>query len=458
MQLAQLLLNPLGKINRTQFLVTGLLLTALKLALDYIVTTVGFHQIWNPIEYIWSKSPLMVFSERNAHTYFFTMLLIAVPFAWIGVCLCCKRLRSANAPIWLVLFFFVPIAKWFLFANLVALPEKIRAPRPLPPLPPGSFRAWIGATAIRSAAFAVIATAAIGTLFAVFSIHVLRRYGSTLFVGVPFYLGIFSTLIHEAARRRTLQESMVASLLSLMLVGALLLTFAIEGVICLAMAAPIAIVENILGALIGHALVSQRWRENIHLGAFTALVFPILFASESQNPVVIRSVTTEIVVSANCESVWHEVIAFSEIPPPRELIFRAGIAYPIRAHLDGSGVGTTRHCIFSTGEFVEPITIWKEPTQLGFAVSAQPDAMTELSPYGKIDTPHLHGYFESQRGEFRLAPMPDGRTRLMGTTWYINRLTPAKYWNLWSDYIIHSIHRRVLEHIKNEAERNRTAL
>jgi hypothetical protein len=29
---------------------------------------------------------------------------------------------------------------------------------------------------------------------------------------------------------------------------------------------------------------------------------------------------------------------------------------------------------------------------------------------------------------------------------------PAPYWNVWSDYIIHRIHRRVLEHIKKLAE------
>jgi hypothetical protein len=29
---------------------------------------------------------------------------------------------------------------------------------------------------------------------------------------------------------------------------------------------------------------------------------------------------------------------------------------------------------------------------------------------------------------------------------------PASYWHLWSDYIIHRIHSRVLEHIRTEAE------
>jgi hypothetical protein len=92
---------------------------------------------------------------------------------------------------------------------------------------------------------------------------------------------------------------------------------------------------------------------------------------------------------------------------------------------------------------------------LAFDVSAQPDPLTELSPYGRIDVPHLHGYFISQRGEFRLTELPGGRTLLAGTTWYVNRIEPSGYWRLWSDYLIHTIHRRVLEHIKTDAEGDR---
>jgi hypothetical protein len=74
--------------------------------------------------------------------------------------------------------------------------------------------------------------------------------------------------------------------------------------------------------------------------------------------------------------------------------------------------------------------------------------MRELSPYGAIDAPHLHGYLVSQRGQFELQPLSGGRTRLIGTTWYQHHLWPAQYWRLWSDAIIHRIHLRVLRHIK----------
>jgi hypothetical protein len=78
--------------------------------------------------------------------------------------------------------------------------------------------------------------------------------------------------------------------------------------------------------------------------------------------------------------------------------------------------------------------------------------MNELTFYHHLDPPHLHGYLVSKEGQFQLTTLPDGSTRLEGTTWYQHHLRPARYWQLWSDYIIHRIHLRVLEHIKRLAE------
>jgi hypothetical protein len=163
-------------------------------------------------------------------------------------------------------------------------------------------------------------------------------------------------------------------------------------------------------------------------------------------------VRTAIVVNAPPEKVWNQVVAFAEIPPPKELLFRAGIAYPIRAEISGHGVGAVRHCIFSTGPFAEPIEVWDEPRLLKFGVTANPAPLNELSPYGNIQPPHLHGYFVSKQGQFLLTALPGGRTRLEGATWYQHTMWPAAYWHLWSDYIIHRIHLRVLEHIRTQAE------
>ena len=78
--------------------------------------------------------------------------------------------------------------------------------------------------------------------------------------------------------------------------------------------------------------------------------------------------------------------------------------------------------------------------------------MNELSPYPSLHPPHLDGFFRSRHGQFLLTALPDGRTQLDGTTWYDQNLWPNRYWRVWSDYLVHRIHLRVLEHIKAEAE------
>ena len=77
--------------------------------------------------------------------------------------------------------------------------------------------------------------------------------------------------------------------------------------------------------------------------------------------------------------------------------------------------------------------------------------MKELSFYD-INAPHLHHYFVSKQGQFKLTKLENGKTLLEGTTWYYHDIRPVFYWRLWSEYIIHKIHLRVLTHIKETTE------
>ena len=76
--------------------------------------------------------------------------------------------------------------------------------------------------------------------------------------------------------------------------------------------------------------------------------------------------------------------------------------------------------------------------------------MIETSPYEHLHAAHLD-YLRSQRGQFRLFEM-NGKTIVEGTTFYTHDIAPDIYWKLFSDEIIHQIHMRVLNHIKQVAE------
>jgi len=79
--------------------------------------------------------------------------------------------------------------------------------------------------------------------------------------------------------------------------------------------------------------------------------------------------------------------------------------------------------------------------------------MKETSPYKNIHVRHLEDQdFQPERADFVLVRLPNGGTRLEGTTTYTNKMWPGLYWRMWTDSIIHSIHNRVFNHVKTLAE------
>ena len=121
-----------------------------------------------------------------------------------------------------------------------------------------------------------------------------------------------------------------------------------------------------------------------------------------------------------------------------------------------------RHVVLDEDERQRPRESCEELTQSGaldgrepgrrlvFDVTRQPPPLREWSPYANVVPPHLDGYFLARRGEFRLVRLTGNRTRLEGSTWYELRIEPVVYWSVFADLIVGRIHRRVLEHIRNE--------
>jgi hypothetical protein len=182
------------------------------------------------------------------------------------------------------------------------------------------------------------------------------------------------------------------------------------------------------------------------------LLVPVSLLWDTTARPAVFEVKTAIEIAASPEQVWTQVIAFPALPEPHEWYFRAGLAYPQRARIEGMGIGAVRYCEFSTGPFVEPIEVWDEPRLLRFRVTDNPPPLREWSPFGELNPKHLHGYLVSKRGQFRLTRLANNHTLLEGTTWYQHGLWPAQYWRWWSDAIIHRIHLRVLNHIRALAE------
>jgi hypothetical protein len=307
---------------------------------------------------------------------------------------------------------------------------------------------------INSRWFATIVPAVLGFGLAALCVRSFRFYGWSLFLGLPIAVCFLSAFCTSLRREVSFGSAYWCSVASLLLLGCLILLFALDGLICLLMAFPLAMGLGLIGVYFGRQMGSSCGGVGTStLPLLLVLLFPGLVAFDRTTAPTppLRTVTTSIVIHAPIERVWQTVIAFPEITEPLDGIFRFGIAYPIKARIEGSGIGAIRYCVFSTGSFVEPITAWQQPTLLAFDVSSSPPPMKELSLYENIEAPHLHGHMTSHHGQFRLVQQDD-HVVLEGSTWFTHSLSPQWYWGPISDYMIHRIHERVLKQIKHTAE------
>jgi len=449
-----------GRIGPADFFGWGFALAAVKYILDALMASVFFHRTWLPTAYFSMRemSSLLDVEANELRLMLILILFFSLPFAWAGVMLCVQRLRDAGYPTWIAALFFVPPLNLLLFVVLCLLPSREPGEVPMDAGTPEArrFGKLITSTRLGAAALAVPATAVFALVVTAVGATAMADYEGTLFIALPFCQGLIATLIYNYHAPRTLRGSIAVAELSMLVVGAILLVVAIEGVICLIMAAPIWSICVAVGACFGHVLMLTPVRGQDAVPVIWAVLIsmPAMLACDAVGdaPAPVRSVTTRVIVDAPAERVWEYVTAFPPLPEPTDWFFRAGVAYPVRARIEGRWAGGIRYCEFSTGAFVEPITTWDRPRLLAFDVTENPQPMRELSPYDEIHPPHLSGFMVSHRGEFRLTALPDGRTQVDGTTWYSNAMWPQTYWRGWSDAIVHRIHRRVLDHIKRLAE------
>ncbi|MBM65688.1 MAG: hypothetical protein CMH55_05580 [Myxococcales bacterium] len=372
--------------------------------------------------------------------------LLALPFIWIGASMSMRRARDAGWSPWIGLLFFLPLIHALVILALCLAPTRVESDDA------GREGAERVSATLGMALQGIAAAAVLGVLAMIVSVFGFGEYGSGLFVGAPFVMGVVAAYLAQRGREPSRRRGISTALLAVVLCEGALLLLALEGAICLLTAAPLAMGLATVGALVGTDWAKRR-SSGGRATAALILVLPLTTAiPTSPGEPKLHKAVTEVVVDAPPEVVWDHVVSFPDLSPPSDWVLKTGIAVPLRARIEGSGVGAIRYCEFSTGPFVEPITVWDRPHRLGFDVVEQPPSMSEWSPYSTIYAPHLEGTMESQRGEFLLEPLPGGKTRLVGTTWYRFNMAPAVYWTLYSDFILHRIHGRVLGHVKRLSE------
>ncbi|MCB9779256.1 MAG: DUF805 domain-containing protein [Alphaproteobacteria bacterium] len=430
-------------VSRQAYVATGAALMLLKYAMDAALLYGTTGALLSPLAYLLPSLQLRGLLAGGMPEWAQVLAVVwTLPFVWVGVSMSVRRARDAGLSGFAGLAFFIPLVNYLMMAMLAVLPSKSEGRGPALPLVREE-------RSVASALTGVAAGSVLGLALTPALVFGAGAYGMALFFGTPFVMGVVAGWLHNLGERHGAGRTIAVGVLSVGITGGLLLLFGIEGLLCLAMAAPPAFVLGMLGALLGRELAAVRNRRAL---AGPLALLPVLgFAEPLAAPPVVRQVLSVVEVDAPPEAVWPVVIAFPDIPDDGlPWYFQAGIAWPQRARIEGEGVGAVRHCEFSTGAFVEPITAWEPPTRLAFDVIDNPHPMDELSPW-QVEPPHLDGFLQSRRGEFQLIALPDGRTRLEGRTWYTVDMGPEWYWGAWSDAIIHRIHGRVLGHIATVA-------
>jgi len=474
-------LAELKEMSGKQYLTLGTSLMGVKYVIDCLISGYWFHRPWIFSEYFAPGLALGASPISAADATFYTaMLLASLPFAFVGSALTLRRLKTLGLPPWMVVLFFTPFLNMVFFvilsvvdsrpSNKAAQIESTTQAQNLPAQSSASAVALPGqGTAVslmnrlpadgRKAFFvAALLPVPISVLSALFSVSILGVYGWSVFTAIPFVAAIAAPILYGWHRRRTVWECVSNSIICLMLMASVLLLIPFEGIICLMMASPLAVGIGIVGGLVGYAIQANMPRHEDMpklLGCF-ALFIPLLILGEFASPPTypVYENVSLIEIAAPPSVVWKYLIDFPRLDPPSEFIFKTGIAYPIEAKIKGRGPGAIRECIFTTGKFIEPIQIWNEPKLLRFGVLVQPHPMHELSFYPDLNPPHLDHYLVAKEGQFLLTPTDSNHTTLQGTTWYQNYMGPSGYWRIWSDWIIHRIHMRVLNHVKHLAEQD----
>ena len=132
-----------------------------------------------------------------------------------------QRLRSACLPLWLAVFFVVPVLKWFLFLAAALAPRYVG---PTPP-PHEGLRppTWLERVCPRSRLGSALAGVAVSCALllgaTLLGTQGFRHYGWGLFVGLPFIAGFLAALFYGTHELRPLRESLLVALLAVLVAG-----------------------------------------------------------------------------------------------------------------------------------------------------------------------------------------------------------------------------------------------
>lgn len=278
-------------------------------------------------------------------------------------------------------------------------------------------------------------------------------YGFALFCALPFSVGL--TVGAYTIRFKT-KRLLRGTLITLLVVGGLsvlLIATGLDGAICVILALGVIVLPALLGMAIGYWI---RKAHRVYLVLFVVFLNSSFITYDYVDETQIESTATEVVtINAPKEKIWQVLTNGVRFHPNTNMFFKAGVSYPTSMKLSYT---TSSNCYLvctlnngSASLEVEKIDSLKS---IRFSIPEGTQSMKELSPYDSIHAAHLEGYFKASYGEFRIEEISPSECHLIASTSYNYKITPAFYWEWWTDYLVNTMHRHVLNDIKTLAEEN----
>jgi hypothetical protein len=274
----------------------------------------------------------------------------------------------------------------------------------------------------------------------------------------PFGMGFITIFVIERRAAQPISSWFLIPWIPLFAGLAAAGIFLWEGLICIAMFAPIAMISATIGG-VAAGLIARLVRSRVSRNASIACVvfLPLLISPFEQQFLSqrdLRRVESVIDIKASAPIVWKNIERVPAIHPAElqsSWSHAIGFPNPVEATLSKEAVGGVRNATFEGGVlFIETVDTWEPNHHLGFSIRAQTDQI----PKTTLDEHVTVGgeYFDVLHGDYEIEPLSNGMTRLRLRS--LHRVSTDLNWyaHLWTDAIMRDLQVRILQVIKKRCE------
>jgi hypothetical protein len=273
---------------------------------------------------------------------------------------------------------------------------------------------------------------------------------------VPVGVGALTVALSPVQRRRSWTYAVFAPWAPCFVVAAIVVIFALDLWVCVAMALPIFMAMSSLGGALVTALMRRQEGPSI---TDTPLVGALLLLPFALTPLTNQvglaaetpTVHTQIAVLADAETVWQQIIAVPPIQPEEQRLawfVALGLPRPLEAQLTRAGEGGMRLASYANGmRVLEPVRIWEPYRRYGFDVQLDPATPLPSPIWGAVESE----YFDVEQVLFELEPTPTGVLLHLTTTYRLSTQM-NRYAGLWMDFLLRDFETYILDIVKARAE------